>query len=142
MLEVFSKDRETDFEFFRFTNGHVNYLTKNIYDMDEQDIDFYCGLPSGTILIDNEPIDVDNVSSEEIKQIKAIMNSLKSKVYIYKKNYKPVYMKVVSEDMNNVNVVEVPDWRHFKEWTHITGFEYLQNFMNEYKNTNKKIFRF
>ena len=63
MLEVFSKDRETDFEFFRFTNGHVNYLTKNIYDMDEQEIDFYCGLPSGTILIDNEPIDVDNVSS-------------------------------------------------------------------------------
>ena len=36
MLEVFSRDRELDFEFFVFTNGEIKYKTRDCYEMSKE----------------------------------------------------------------------------------------------------------
>ena len=48
-------------------------------------------------------------------------------------------MKYTSENsISNTNVIEVPDPKHFKEWIYIKGYEYLQNFLDEYQRQNNK----
>ena len=100
MLEVFSRDRNTDFEFFEFTDDEIKYKTKDVYDIDSQTKTIYRSLGNGTIILNGIPITIDIVT--------------------------------------NTTVIEVPDSRHFKEWTHIKGFEYLQHFLDEYKKQNNK----
>ena len=143
MLEVFSRDRNTDFEFFEFTDDEIKYKTKDVYDIDPQMKTIYRSLSNGTIILNCIPITIDNVSEEQIEYINNIVELHKEKYKIFKENYKPRFAKYtfgndIADIVTNTTVIEVPDPRHFKEWTHIKGFEYLQHFLDEYKKQNNK----
>ena len=66
MLEVFSRDRNTDFEFFEYTDDGIKYKTKDVYDIDPQTKAIYRGLDNGTIILNGIPITIDDVSEEQI----------------------------------------------------------------------------
>ena len=143
MLEVFSRDRNTDFEFFEFTDDEIKYKTKDVYDIDPQTKTIYRSLGNGTIILNGIPITIDNVSEEQIEYINNIVELHKEKYKIFKENYKPRFAKYtfgndIADIVTNTTVIEVPDPRHFKEWTQIKGFEYLQHFLDEYKKQNNK----
>ena len=73
MLEVFSRDRNTDFEFFEFNDDEIKYKTKDVYDIDPQTKAIYRSLGNGTIILNGIPITIDNVSEEQIEYIKNIV---------------------------------------------------------------------
>ncbi len=144
MLEVFSRDRELDFEFFVFTNGEIKYKTRDCYEMSKELKDWYRNLEPGTIILNGTPISIDNVTDEQLEYIKDVADSFADKVLDYKKNYKPLYMRhnsgnSVSEIITNKGIIEVPDPKHFKEWVHIKGFDFIQNFLDEYERKNSKV---
>ncbi len=143
MLEIFSRDREIDFEFFVFTNNEIKYTTKNYYDIDNQTKKLYRSLTNGTIILDGIPINIDNVTEEQINYIKSVADAFKEKVETYKKNYKPRYIRYTSGNdivhiIANTKTMEIPFPGNFKEWAHIKGFAYLQHFLEEYKKQNSK----
>ena len=143
MLEVFSRDRGTDFEFFEFTCDEIKYKTKDVYDIDSQTKTIYRNLGNGTIILDGMPIVIDNVSEEQIEYINNIVELYKEKYKILKKDYKPRFVRYTSGNdvvdiFTNTTAIEVPDPRHFKEWAYIKGFEYLQHFLDEYEKQNSK----
>lgn len=140
MLEVFVRNRGTDFEFFDFTDDEIKYKTKDVYNIDSQTKALYHSLNIGTIILNGVPITIDNVSKEQIEYIRNIIKLHKEKYKIFKEIYKPIFAKYTSEKAiaTNTTIMEVPDSRYFKEWTHIKGFEYLQYFLNEYEKQNGK----
>ena len=143
MLEIFSRDRGTDFEFFEFTDDDIKYKTKDVYDIDPQTKAIYRSLSNGTIILDGMPITIDNISEEQIEYMNIIVELYKEKYKKIKENYKPRFMRYTSGNdvvdiITNTTTIEVPDPRHFKEWAYIKGFEYLQIFLNEYKKQNNK----
>lgn len=143
MLEVFSRDRGTDFEFFEFTGDEIKYKTKNVYDIDSQTKAIYRNLGNGTIILDGMPIIIDNVSEEQIEYINNIAELYKETYKILKKDYKPRFVSYTSGNdfvdiVTNTATIEVPDPRHFNEWAYIKGFEYLQHFLDEYEKQNSK----
>lgn len=145
MLEVFSRDRDTDFEFFEFIDGEIKYKTKNVYDIDSKTKVIYQNLCNGTIILNVIPITIDNVSEEQIEYINNIVELYKEKYKIFKENYKPQFAKYTFENgivdiVTNTSAIEVPDSRHFKEWAYIKGFEYLQYFWDKYEKQNGKGF--
>ena len=93
MLEVFSRDRNTDFEFFEFTDDEIKYKTKDVYDIDPQMKTIYRSLGNGTIILNGIPITIDNVSEEQIEYINNIVELHKEKYKIFKENYKLRFAK-------------------------------------------------
>lgn len=143
MLEVFSRDRELDFEFFVFTSGEIKYRTRDCYEMSKELKDWYHSLEPGTIILDGAPISIDNVTDEQLEYIKDVADSFADKILDYKENYKPLYMRHTSGNsigdiISNKSIIEVPDPKHFKEWVHIKGFDFIQNFLDEYERQNSK----
>lgn len=132
MLEIFLRDREIDFEFFVFTNNEFKYTTKKISDVDNQTKELYHSLNNGTIILDGIPITIDNISKEQFEYIYNFIELYKEEYKKIKENYKPRFIYTFGND------IEIPDRRHFKEWAYIKGFEYLQNFLNEYEKQNNK----
>ena len=91
MLEVFSRDRNTDFEFFEFIDDEIKYKTKDVYDIDSQTKTIYRSLGNGTIILNGIPITIDNVSEEQIEYINNI-------VELHKEKY---LKKIISHDLPN-----------------------------------------
>lgn len=146
MLEIFSRDRKIDFEFFVFSNNDIKYKTKDYNDVDNQTKALYHSLNNGTIILDGVPITIDNISKEQIEHINNTFELYKEKYKEFKNNYKPRFIKHTSGNdivdiITNTEIIEVPDPKHFKEWTYIKGFEYLQNFLDEYEKQNSKEFK-
>ena len=154
MLEVYLKDRGFDFEFFVFSNNEIEYTVKKYSDVDAQTKELYRSLNTGTIILNDIPISIDNISKEQIEYINNIVELYKEKYKIFKENYKPCFIRYTSGNdvvdmIANTKTVEIPDRIHFKEWAYIKGFEYLQNFLDEHEKQNskgimvrKKIFNF
>ena len=144
MLEVFSRDRGTDFEFFVFGKDSIKYRTRDYHNLNDDMKQFYKGLDDGTLLINNIPVDVENVTEEQMEYIKNVMVLFQDKVDEYRKSYKPVFINHTSgsslfDIIKNKNRIEVPDPKKMKEWTHIKGFEYLESFVSNYEKNNKSI---
>ena len=103
---------------------------------------FYKSLENGTLLINNNPLSIENVTEEQIEYIKNIMMLFQDKVDEYRKSYKPVFLNhtygnSLFDIIGNKNRVEVPDPKKMKEWTHIKGFEYLESFISNYEKSNQ-----
>ena len=143
MLEVFSRDRGTDFEFFVFSNDSIKYMTRQYYDVNANMKKFYKSLENGTLLIDNIPINSENVTEEQIEYIKSVMLFFADKVEEYRKSYKPRFVNYTSggnlfDMIKNKNRIEIPDPKNMKEWSHIKGFEYLESFISNYEKKNHR----
>ncbi len=146
MLEIFSRDRDIDFEFFIFTDDEIKYETKNYSEVSSYEKDLYRSLKKGTIIINGTPINIESISKKQIIYIKNIIDLFKEKVEIYKNNYTPVFINCDSGNditdiiINNSNI-EIPNRKQFKEWVHIKGFSYLEHFYNEYEKQNITTFK-
>ncbi|MBR2678912.1 MAG: hypothetical protein IKE63_05800 [Bacilli bacterium] len=142
MLEVFSRDRGTDFEFFVFGKDSIKYRVRDYHNLNADMKQFYKSLENGTLLINNNPLSIENVTEEQIEYIKNIMMLFQDKVDEYRKSYKPVFLNhtygnSLFDIIGNKNRVEVPDPKKMKEWTHIKGFEYLESFISNYEKSNQ-----
>ena len=140
MLEVFSRDRGSDYVTFVFTDDAIQYRRQPYQKR------MYKGLEEGTIILDGKPLNVNEITDEQVEYIRDTLNLFKDRVNMYKETYKPVYVRYtsgnnISDIINNKAIVEVPDFKHFNEWAHITGFNHLQDFMNEYEKKNSKGFK-
>lgn len=62
MLKVFLRDRGFDFEFFVFTDNQIKYEVENTDKINDKRKELYRSLNMGTILLDDFPISVDNVT--------------------------------------------------------------------------------
>ena len=147
MLEVFSRDRDFDFEFFEISDTDIKYKTKNYGDVDKETKKLYHSLDNGTILLDGIPITIDNVSDKQMELITTISELHKDKYKKIKENYIPCFIKHtsgnnISSIIANKKVTEIPDRKHFKEWAYIKGYEFLQNYINEYYKKNSNEFKF
>lgn len=146
MLEIFLRDRGTDFEFFTFSNNGIQYAVKKYDDVYNQTKKLYSNLNNGTIILDGVPITIDNISKEQIEYINNVVQLYIEKYKMFKENYKPRFINYTSgNDIVDVLVssktIEIPDRKHFKEWAYIKGFEYLQHFLDEYEKHNSKGFK-
>lgn len=146
MLEIFSRDRGTDFEFFVFSDNEIKYKIKNKYEVCNQTKELYRNINTGTIILNEIPITIDNVTEEQVEYIKNIIDFFKERVQIYKDNYNPFIVKYTSGndifDLSaNKKAMELANPKQFKEWVHITGFEHLEYFYNEYKKQNSVEFK-
>ena len=142
MLEVFSRDRGTDFEFFVFGKDSIKYRVRDYHNLNADMKQFYKSLENGTLLINNNPLSIENVTEEQIEYIKNVMMLFQDKVDEYRKSYKPVFLNhtygnSLFDIIGNKNRVEVPDPKKMKEWTHIKGFEYLESFISNYEKSNQ-----
>lgn len=129
--------------FLCFLIMKLNIQIKNYSDINVQTRKIYHSLNNGTLILDGIPITIDNVSEEQIEYMNTIAELYKEKYKEIKEKYKPRFVKYafgnsVVNIVGNTTTIEVPDPRHFKEWSYIKGFEYLQNFLNEYKKQNNK----
>ena len=144
MIEFFLSDRGRgcyDFEFFVFDSDSIMYITKKYDSLTPRMKKFYKSLENGTLLIDNMPINVENATDQQIEYIKNVMLSFKEKVEEYRKYYKPGFIaysrgNTLSDIKTNNNKIELPNPRMMKEWAHIKGFEYLENFIYTIENNN------
>ena len=92
MLEVFSRDRGTDFEFFVFGKDSIKYRVRDYHNLNADMKQFYKSLDDGTLLINNNPLSIEDVTEEQIEYIKNIMMLFEDKVDEYRKSYKPVFL--------------------------------------------------
>ena len=143
MLEIYSRDRETDFEFFVFDGNNIEYKTIDSYDLDEETKSYYRSLDEGTIILDGTPISKDNITKEQADYIYSMAELDKEKYKAIKKDYTPRYLKVnvgssISKIVDNARVIEVPDIYNIQGWIYITGYELLQNFITEYERQSNK----
>lgn len=117
MIEIFSRDRGTDYELFTYQNGMFEYTTKG---KNPKNRKLYHGLNRGTIILDGVVLKSEEITEEQIEYLKDVLSMLSSEVASYKREYKPVYYRYtrganVSEMIANANVIEIPDMRKFKE---------------------------
>ena len=143
MLEIYSRDRETDFEFFVFDGDNIKYKTIDSYDLDKKTRAYYRSLDEGTIILDGTPISKDNITKEQANYLYSVAELDKEKYKRIKKDYTPCYLRVIggssiSEIVDNVSVIEVPDIDNIQGWIYIRGYELLQSFINEYEKQNNK----
>lgn len=145
MLEIFSRDRDFDFEFFEISDSDIKYKLKKYGTIDNNTKELYKTLEYGTVVIDGVPVTVDNVSKEQLECINTASELFKDKYKEYKSSYTPYYFRYTSgssmaEVIANKNIIEVPDPKHFKEWAFIKGYEGIQNFIDEYQKQNNKYY--
>lgn len=141
MLEVYLKDRRSDFEFFVFSNNEIQYTVKNYDDIDAQTKKLYRSLNNGTIILNGMPITIDNVSEEQIEYMNKIVQLYIKKYKMFKEKYKPRFISYGNDIVDifvNPKTIEIPDRKHFNEWAYIKGYEYLQHFLDEYEKQNSK----
>jgi hypothetical protein len=126
-----------------FSNNEIEYTVKKYSDVDAQTKELYRSLNTGTIILNDIPISIDNICEEQIEYINNIVELYKEKYKIFKENYKPCFIRYTSGNdvvdmIANTKTVEIPDRIHFKEWAYIKGFEYLQHFLDEHEKQNSK----
>ena len=138
MLEIFSRDRDIDYEIFAYYNEKFYYTTK---EKNKQNNALYSGLDSGTLILDGVVLNNTEATLEQVEYIKDILNSFSAIIDTYRKNYNPAYVKytfglTMGDIFMNKNVFEVPNRKQFHEWTYLNAYDYLEKFVYEFERQN------
>ena len=81
MLEIFLRDRDIDYDMFVYHNEKFHYITK---EKNKKNNALYCGLSTGTIILDGVVLNNTLTNLEQINYIKEILNSFADIVDAYR----------------------------------------------------------
>ncbi len=135
MLEIFLRDRDIDYDMFVYHNEKFHYITK---EKNKKNNALYCGLSTGTIILDGVVLNNTLTNLEQINYIKEILNSFADIVDAYRKKYEPAYVKYtfgesIGDIIINGRIIEVPNRYQFHEWIYINAYDYLEKFVCEFE---------
>ena len=122
MLEIFLRDRDIDYDMFVYHNEKFHYITK---EKNKKNNALYCGLSTGTIILDGVVLNNTLTNLEQINYIKEILNSFADIVDAYRKKYEPAYVKYTFDEsigdiIINGRIIEVPNRYQFHEYNRRT----------------------